>query len=309
MTYQNQQQGQNQQRQNQQGGPASHELLTTEGRAAVDSLAGRHGFGSDAVLALLGALRAGGGQMAQFSHPDLGGMGQWSRSGMLMIGDMFNNGLKARVGSLCSDAAALLDSAKIFADAPVQNGQGSGGRWPAELGIPSSSGSQNDMHYAVFPDTRRLAIADGGGMTVYDTGDHRIGGVSQQQGGDRTLRFTSQNGTIALADLKVVSPDGGTAESQGTPAPSTDSAVPASQPAQTHSPAPESPIPESPAAASVGSPVTDTPPAAPHRPEAASPSDHEAIFAKIEGLAALHGKGVLTREEFDAKKAELLSRL
>jgi hypothetical protein len=37
---------------------------------------------------------------------------------------------------------------------------------------------------------------------------------------------------------------------------------------------------------------------------------HEAdIFAKIERLADLHQKGILTPEEFTAKKVELLSRL
>ena len=33
------------------------------------------------------------------------------------------------------------------------------------------------------------------------------------------------------------------------------------------------------------------------------------IFAKIERLADLHRKGILSEQEFSAKKAELLSRL
>jgi hypothetical protein len=33
------------------------------------------------------------------------------------------------------------------------------------------------------------------------------------------------------------------------------------------------------------------------------------VFAAIERLAELHARGVLTAEEFSAKKAELLSRL
>jgi hypothetical protein len=41
---------------------------------------------TDAVRAILEA--ASGGGMAQFNYPDLGGMGQWSSGGMLMIGDM-----------------------------------------------------------------------------------------------------------------------------------------------------------------------------------------------------------------------------
>ena len=34
--------------------------------------------------------------MAQFSHADFGGMSQWS-SGMTMVGDMFNDGLKSKL--------------------------------------------------------------------------------------------------------------------------------------------------------------------------------------------------------------------
>jgi Short C-terminal domain len=45
---------------------------------------------------------------------------------------------------------------------------------------------------------------------------------------------------------------------------------------------------------------------APHRAETAQETD---IFAKIERLADLHQKGILSPEEFAAKKAELLSRL
>ena len=48
----------------------------------------------DAVATLLRAVLDAAACMAQFSHPELGGMGQWSQGGMIMIGDMFNNGLK-----------------------------------------------------------------------------------------------------------------------------------------------------------------------------------------------------------------------
>jgi hypothetical protein len=36
-------------------------------------------------------------------------MGQWSRGGMLMIGDMFNQGLKVKVAALYEEIAALLE--------------------------------------------------------------------------------------------------------------------------------------------------------------------------------------------------------
>ena len=50
-------------------------------------------------------------------------------------------------------------------------------------------------------------------MTVYDTLDHQIGGVSQQQSGDASFTFVSQRGLVRLADLPVVS------ALTGTPAP------------------------------------------------------------------------------------------
>ena len=44
----------------------------------------------------------------------------------------------------------------------------------------------------------------------------------------------------------------------------------------------------------------------PFGPDGAQDTD---LFAKIERLAELHKKGILSSEEFAAKKAELLSRL
>ncbi len=76
--------------------------------------------------------------------------------------------------------------------------------WPGDLGQPSSSGSQNGMRYAFFPDKRRLLIDENGNVTAYDSGDHRIGGVAQQDGNQRTLTFTSQNGPVKLDELKRV---------------------------------------------------------------------------------------------------------
>ena len=67
--------------------------LTPEGRKIVDDLARRHGVGSDAVAALLCALELGNGAQAQFNHPDLGGMGQWSQGGMITHSPKFSHSL------------------------------------------------------------------------------------------------------------------------------------------------------------------------------------------------------------------------
>lgn len=194
---------------------------------AIAAAAGRHGLSEGAVRALWDALVAGRGAQAQFSHPDLGGMGQWS-GGMVQIGDMFNNALKAKVAAACADLALLAArTGGEASSAPFQSQRqgglrqsndnfSSGGRspgpsenrggpwWPANLGRPSSSGAQNDTRYACFPDQRRLAVERGGVVTVYDTGEHRISGFSQQQSTSSSMAFTSQTGPVMLESLKVV---------------------------------------------------------------------------------------------------------
>lgn len=191
---------------------------------------------------------------------------------------------------------------------------GSGNRgqwWPEALGQPASTGAQNDMRYAFFPATRRLAISVGGRVTVYDTRDHAIGGFSQQQGGDQSLSFTSQHGLVRVSDLAVVN-DGQAA----TPTPAHASAPaepsafsgasetltgsmqdPADAPRQDPTPTPLQAEPPTPA--------IFHPPA----PEASQSGGGDDIFDKIERLAGLHAKGILTDREFEAKKAELLARL
>ena len=84
-----------------------HEL-TPEGQQIVTDAAQRHRVSVDAVLTLLRALVVGHGTMAQFNHPELGGMGQWTQGGMTMVGSLFDHGLKARVDALCTELAALL---------------------------------------------------------------------------------------------------------------------------------------------------------------------------------------------------------
>ena len=78
--------------------------------------------------------------------------------------------------------------------------------WPKDLGQPASSGGQDEVKYAFFPEKRRLAIREGGQVTVYDSGDHRISGVSQQRGGGRSLAFSSDNGEVTVEDLREVGP-------------------------------------------------------------------------------------------------------
>ncbi|RFB81628.1 SHOCT domain-containing protein [Methylovirgula sp. 4M-Z18] len=280
--------------------------LSEEGRRTLGAIAERYGVSLGAVEHLLMAMIAGQATQAQFNHPDLGGMGQWSQGGMIMIGDMFNNALKANVAGMCSELAALVRGMDLpgpqtsHQSQSQYQGQGggvslfvpgalsAGNWWPEELGNPASTGAQNNLRYAFFPDARRLAIDLGGRVTVYDTKDHRIGGFSQQQSGDQSLSFTSQYGLVKISELNVVRPGG--EEPAETPAPAP-AAAPAA-PSIFASPAPEPVAPQQAA-----------------RPTPAAIRSDEDIFDKIERLAALHAKGILTDQEFEAKKAELLSRL
>ncbi len=169
--------------------------------ADLQALAVQHGVGVEAVRVLQQAVQRGGGRMAQFNHPELGGMGQWSAGGMTQVGAMGDTALRDRVAALCAALAGMPREA-VGDPAPAQ-ASGTRDWWPAGLGRPSASGSQNGVRYACFAETRRVAIEQGGQVTVYDSGEHRIGGVSQSQGTGRDLVFTSQNGTVRVGDLPV----------------------------------------------------------------------------------------------------------
>lgn len=174
------------------------EPVTPQAEPAITDIARRHGLSRESVLAMLVALRAGGGTMAQFSIPELGGSGQWMRGGMTMVGDMFDNALKARVDALCNELTQLMSTTTVFTPAPT-----AGNWWPDDLGVPSSTGGQNDTRYAVFPASRRLAIHFKGTTRIFDTGEHQIGGVAQQQGGaGGSVTFTSQLGTFDVSSLR-----------------------------------------------------------------------------------------------------------
>ena len=176
-------------------------------------LAVKHDVSREGVKTVLDALRRGGG-MAQFSHPDFGGMAQWS-PGMTMVGDMFNTSMKAKLDAVATELAAYLrDTPDVPSGKQGAPDVASGGAsqrshdqwWPSELGNPSTAGAQNAMRYAVFPDKQRLLIDDHGNISIYDTGDHRISGVSQAQSTSATLTFTSQNGTVDLSQLTKAKP-------------------------------------------------------------------------------------------------------
>jgi hypothetical protein len=273
--------------------------LTPAAQQAVQNLSQRYGVSVDAVTTLLSAVNSGGGSMAQFYHSELGGGGQWMRGGMTMVGDMFNSRLQSTVSGLCSELSALLGSEQVFVPLPP-SAAGFGGMapgnnwWPAELGQPSSSGGQNDARYAYFPGPRRLAVSRNGQVTVYDTLDHNIGGVQQQQGGAYgSQSFSSQFGTFTVDSLPVVNPTQGQAPQSAASQSSFGGGQQNGAPVY-----PAAPVyPES-------SPQSYT-----TSPSSTSPSASGDVIAAIERLGQLRERGILTDAEFSAKKAELLSRL
>lgn len=229
------------------------EQITPAGLRVAEELAQRHGFSQEAVVHMMTAMLRGRGGMAQFNHPEFAGSGQWMQGGMMMIGDMFNHSLKARVDALCQAIAAVLATQPELLpvgsfQSQVQSGgdrwqgtatqQSSGGTmptmapigsgsgplfvpdprdtwWPRDLGTPTATGAQNDVRYAVFGDSGRLAVEVNGQVSVYDTGEHRIGGVSQQQGPGGVVMFSTPAGTVSLAGLNSVSGNHQQAQSSG----------------------------------------------------------------------------------------------
>jgi hypothetical protein len=249
--------------------------LTPQGQNLVNDLCQRYNLSQDAVIYMIGAVNNGGGTMAQFSSPELGGSGQWMMGGMTMVGDMFNHGLKNTVDNLCTEISNALLRMQIFPQAPAGTRE-SNQWWPPHLnlGNPFSSGGQNNIRYAVFPN--RLAVELNGEVSVYNTLDNNIGGVSQQQGGNNSLTFSSQYGTISVASLPVVYGRGEASEAVqnnfATPVENT-----------------------------ISEPLTNNTPIK----NVAS----DAIIELIQKLSSLHDAGALTSDEFNTKKTELLNRL
>jgi hypothetical protein len=301
--------------------------LSPAGQQIIQDIAQRHGFSTDAVMSMLESVINGNGSMAQFSHPEFSGSGQWMRGGMIMVSDMFNNYLKGRIDALCNELATLIANQPDLVrsgsfqsqsqggynnSGQQQNNYGGGGSpsqqssnafgtaslfvppppgmssdwWPGDLRWPNSTGAQNGVRYAYFAQARRLAIELNGRVTVYDTLDHNIGGFSQQQSYGGTISFNSQYGLIDVASLPVISVDG--VAQQTPPAPN----VSVSYEPQ----APSAPTSQAPW------PMNET-----SLPQPGNQGGD--VFATIERLAELRTKGVLSDDEFNSKKAELLARL
>ena len=171
-----------------------------------DEIAEKHGFSPSVVQHLAQALADGNGTIAQFNHPELGGMGQWM-PGMIMIGDGFNLTLKSKVSAICEELAQAYRSGQITST-QFQSSMKQSQWWSAKLTNPSISGGQNTLLYAYFPQDQRLIILRDNQETVYHTAPHIITGVSQQQANQKTmLVFHTQSGqTLYAHDFEIIRP-------------------------------------------------------------------------------------------------------
>ncbi len=192
----------------------------------LEQLAEHHNLSFGAVQTLAIALQSGHGEAAQFNHPELGGNGQWSPGGKVMITDANNTALKAKIEAICAYLVGLMSNSPTepkrppelqnleeALDAPTKPAGFSWARlnlsgwWPEYLGMPDASGGQNDMDYAYFAARDRLVVRNRNKLKIYDTRGYQIIGVSHQQGrfGRSRLVFNcQQRGAIPLDQLKTV---------------------------------------------------------------------------------------------------------
>jgi putative oligomerization/nucleic acid binding protein len=284
--------------------------LSPAGQQRINDIAQRHGFSVDAVMSMLESVINGNGSMAQFNHPEFGGSGQWMQGGMTMVSDMFNNYLKGRVDSLCSELSGLVASQPDLirsgsfqsqnqgnqAQANYAGGQqqqqgGYGGSQqqspsgpvgPVSLFVPPAPGTSGDW----WPADLRWPNSTGaqnGVRYAYFAQARRLaievnGRVTVYDTLDHQIGGFSQQQSVGGS--LTFSSQYGLVDVASLPVVSVDG-VP-QQPA--------GPSTQDFSGAQPGGPAVD-------------------VFATIEKLADLRVKGILSDDEFATKKAELLSRL
>lgn len=286
--------------------------LSPAGQQRINDIAQRHGFSTDAVMSMLESVICSNGSMAQFNHPEFGGSGQWMAGGMTMVSDMFNNYLKARVDGLCAELSGLVASqpnlirsgsfqsqsqgggpAQVsYGGGPQQQQGGYGGSQqqgpsgpvgPVSLFVPPAPGSSGDWWPAGLGWPNSTG-AQNGVRYAYFAQARRLaievnGRVTVYDTLDHQVGGFSQQQSVGGS--LTFSSQYGLVDVDSLPVVSVDGVPPA--------------------------------PLQAPRQEAASvpPAGREAedVFATIEKLAALREKGILSDDEFAAKKTELLSRL
>jgi hypothetical protein len=292
--------------------------LSPAGQQAINDISQRHGFSFNAVASMLESVINGNGSMAQFSHPEFSGSGQWMRGGMTMVSDMFNNYLKGRVDSLCNDLSNLVASQPDLIrsgsfQSQSQGGQNQGGYDYGQAQANYSGGQQQQNGNGPMGPVSLFVPPAPGTSGDWWPGDLRWPNSTGAQNGVRYAYFAQArrlaievNGRVTVYDT-LDHQIGGFSQQQSyggsisfnsqyglidvasLPVVSIDGIA-------QNTPAPFTNPPVQQNSFNALQPA----------PDFGANSD---VFATIERLADLRSKGVLTDEEFASKKAELLGRL
>ena len=292
--------------------------LSPAGEQTINEIAQRHGFSTNAVLSMLDSVINGNGSMAQFSHPEFSGSGQWMRGGMIMVSDMFNNYLKGRIDNLCNELSNLIANQPDLIrsgsfQSQSQGGQSQGGQSQANYG--GGSQQQNGSGGPMGPVSLFVPPAPGTSGDWWPS-DLRWPNSVGSQNGARYAHFAQArrlaievNGRVTVYDT-LDHQIGGFSQQQSVggsmsfnsqyglidvaslPVISIDGVA-------QYAPAPFMP-------AQQNSPRQNT--NASMNSQGGNMQSSE-IFATLEKLGDLRSKGVISDSEFDAKKSELLSRL
>ena len=276
--------------------------LSSAGQQAISDLAQRHGFSRDAVLSMLESLINGNGNMAQFNHPEFGGSGQWMRGGMIMVSDMFNNVLKGRIDGLCHELSALVASQPDLTTPGSFQSQSQGHQQQRNV----DAGTQQQDRFGPL----------GGASLFVASGNDRSGDWWQAELG-RPNSTGAQNGVryayFAVARRLAIELNGrvtvyDTLDHQITGFSQQQSRGGSLTFSSQHGLVDVASLRVLSAASSAVE-VPRAPIVAQNSTTAASVAPHVDIVATIEKLAELHRKGILSDDEFAAKKTELLNRL
>ncbi|UOA07740.1 SHOCT domain-containing protein [Methylobacter sp. S3L5C] len=292
--------------------------LTPEGQQIINNIAQRYNFSPDAVFSMLQSVIKGNGSMAQFNHREFGGSGQWMKGGMIMLGDMFNNGLKNSVGGLCQELSTLIANQPGLIQSGSFQSQSQGNQEQSNFGngYSNNNGGQQQQNGSGPVGAVSLFVPPPAGSS----GNWWPAGLQNPNstGAQNNVRYAyfatinrlaiDINGQVTLYDT-LNHHIGGFSQQQSTggsvtftsqfglvdvknlPIISIDN-VPVQKPLQ----APSTPAPVYTQANSVSN-------------SSGNQNQEADIFGAIEKLAALKDKGILSDSEYSTKKAELLARL
>lgn len=310
--------------------------LTPEGQKWIADLAQKYGVSRAAVMTLLEALVRGNGSMAQFSSPELGGGGQWMRGGMTMVGDMFNNGLKATVDGLCSELSKLLASQPFASNGGSSQSQSQGDGSSNQNSQSQSYQSQNSPGQSQQSSGPGYQSQSQGGGGSYSYSSHGTGdlpgnifsssggsgnwwpdglGSPNATGSQNGMRYAyfagprrlaiEVNGTHGLYDT-LDHQIGGFSQQQG----SGGSITMSSQYGTVNlASLPRLPWPGDASAPAPSEPASTSSHGFAPAPTSNASSSGSDPFQTLERLAEMNKKGILSDAEFAEKKAEILKRL